>query len=259
MAVPLATQRWGSGERRLLLLHGITSNARGWWRVASDLADDGWSVTAVDLRGHGGSPDGDDFAMSSLADDVLATGTGWYAAIGHSLGGTVAVVAHGMDPAFARGLVLQDPALVMGTTNRREVSSWLLEPFDRPLTAEAVAAANPDWHARDAETKAEALAESGPEVVERTVDDNWPWQFIDATAAVTVPTVMLASDPEAGGIVPIALGEWFAAANPQIEFRVMAGFGHSAHREVDHYDAYLTEVRRALQRIKERGSNANRA
>ncbi len=259
MAVPLETHRWGSGEPRILLLHGITSNARGWWRLGADLATDGWSVTAVDLRGHGGSPDGEDFAMHSFAWDVLAAGTGWDAVIGHSLGGAVAVVAHGIDPGFTGGLVLQDPALAMGTTNRAEVTGWLLEPFGRPLTADEVAAANPDWHPRDVDIKADALAESGPEVVRRTIDDNWPWQFIEATAGVTVPTVILASDPEAGGIVPVALGEWFAAANPLIDFRVLTGAGHSAHREVGHYDAYLAEVRGALRTIRERGRHAERA
>jgi pimeloyl-ACP methyl ester carboxylesterase len=250
--VALETHRWGSGDRRILLLHGITSNARGWWRLGGDLAAAGWAVTAVDLRGHGGSPAGGDYAMTSYAADVLAAGSDWDAVIGHSLGGAVAVVAHGMDPAFTRALVLQDPALVMGTTVRTEVAGWLLEPFGHPLTPEAVAEANPGWHPEDVGIKAEALVESSPEVVTRTIDDNWPWQFIEATAAVTVPTVILASDPAAGGIVPITIGEWFADQNDLIDFRVLEGAGHSVHREIDHYAVYFDEVQRVLALVTER-------
>lgn len=249
--VALETHRWGSGDRRILLLHGITSNARGWWRLGGDLADSGWAVTAVDLRGHGGSPGGNDYAMKSYAADVLAAGSEWDAVIGHSLGGAVSVVAHGMDRTFTRTLVLQDPALVMGAP-REEVTGWLLEPFGRPLTAAAVAEANPGWHPEDAGIKADALIESSPDVVTQTIDDNWPWQFIDATAAVTVPTVILASDPKAGGIVPITIGEWFAGQNDLIDFRVLDGAGHSVHREIDHYAAYFDEVERALVLVMER-------
>lgn len=252
MTVPLETHRWGRGDRRILLLHGITSNARGWWRLGGDLAEDGWSVTAYDLRGHGGSPAGTDYAMASYAGDVLAMGSGWDAVIGHSLGGAVAVVAHGIRSDFARGIVLQDPALIMGTTNRDEVSDLLLEPYGRPLTAEAVAAANPGWHPLDADLKAEALTECRPEVVTQTVDDNWPWIFIDAAVSVAVPTVILASDPKAGGIVPITFGEWLAAQNDLISFRVLAGVGHSAHRNVNHYRRYLESVREALLWTAER-------
>ena len=37
-----------------------------------------------------------------------------------------------------------------------------------------------------------------------------------------------------------------AAAGDLIEFRVIEGAGHSAHREVALYDSYVAELRRAL-------------
>ncbi len=38
-----------------LLVHGVTSSSRTWWRVAPALAGRGFRVLAVDLRGHGAS------------------------------------------------------------------------------------------------------------------------------------------------------------------------------------------------------------
>jgi pimeloyl-ACP methyl ester carboxylesterase len=47
--------RWGSGTRHAVLLHGVTSSARSWWRVAPGIASLGYCVTAFDMPGHGES------------------------------------------------------------------------------------------------------------------------------------------------------------------------------------------------------------
>jgi pimeloyl-ACP methyl ester carboxylesterase len=245
----LAIRRWGDGERSVLLLHGITSNAAGWFRLGEDLADRGWSVTAADLRGHGDSPPGDDYALASYAADVLALEGPWDAVLGHSLGGAVAVTASHLRSGFTSGLLLQDPALLMGTGSSDQVIEWLLEPYGRPATPQAVANANPTWAPEDCRVKAEALTACTPEVVERTIADNWPWDLIGPTSGVDVPTVVLGSDPAAGGIVPVALGEWFAAEVASVSYRMLPGAGHSAHREPAVYGVYLEAVLTALGEI----------
>ncbi len=85
--VALATTTWGTGPRRALLLHGLTSAGAIWWRVADELVAMGFTVVAPDLRAHGNSPAGDDLTISSYRDDVLLLGDGWDLMIGHSLGG----------------------------------------------------------------------------------------------------------------------------------------------------------------------------
>ena len=48
------TVSWGSPtDRPVLLLHGVTSNAGIWWRMAPALAAAGYRVIAVDMPGHG--------------------------------------------------------------------------------------------------------------------------------------------------------------------------------------------------------------
>ena len=243
---PLHTLTWGDGVRHILLLHGISSSAAGWWRLAGDLAVSGWSVTAADLRGHGHSPRADDYSIPAYAADVIALGDRWDAVLGHSLGGAVVVAAHRAAPNWARRLILQDPALLL--PDRAEVLPVLLEAFDRPLSAEVVAAANPAWHREDVRIKAEALRQTGPDVVRGTVEDNDPWNLLAAAEAIEAPTLLLGSDPGRDGVVAVTLGEWLAGANPMVAYRMLAGAGHSAHREPAIYDRYLDVINRALGR-----------
>lgn len=248
-ALPLATRHWGDGDRSILLLHGLSSNAAGWWRLGADLGDRGWAVVAADLRGHGDSPRGDGYALAAYAEDVLALGDRWDVVLGHSLGAAVAVTASRLEPGFAAGLVLQDPALTMGTGSPEDVLGWVLEAHEWPPTPEAVSEANPGWHPEDCRIKVAALIESGPDVVRATIADNWPWDLIRPTSGVEVPTVVLGSDPGEGGIVPVTIGEWFSAEVPCVEYRMIGGVGHSAHREQARYQTYLEAVLVALDTI----------
>lgn len=244
----LHTRTWGSGERSALLLHGITTSGAGWWRVGEMLAAEGWRVVAPDLRGHGRSPRRGGYRFDDHLDDLYRLGDRWDAVIGLSMGAAIAVLGSARRREWAGGLVLLDPALLM-PPDIDEVLTWLLDDFTRPLTADRLLAENPRWSRRDAEIKADELTAVGTEVVVATVRDNWPWMLLDEAAALTVPTVIIGSDPETGGLLPVAIGEWLAAANPCIEFRLLAGSSHSAHRDSDAWDTYRSTLVDALVRL----------
>ncbi|HEY5609418.1 MAG TPA: alpha/beta hydrolase [Alphaproteobacteria bacterium] len=96
----------------LLLLHGVTANARGWDKVAERLAE-GFHVVAVDQRGHGRSDkpakgyDGVDYA-SDIAALVETLGTGPAVVVGHSLGARNGIVAGVKHPKAVAGVVAVD-------------------------------------------------------------------------------------------------------------------------------------------------------
>ena len=232
--IDLATRHWGSGTRTALLLHGITSNGDGWWRLGPDLAAAGYSVTAPDLRGHGASPYADDYRLGSYAADVLALGQRWDLVIGHSLGGAVAVLVAADHPHWAGRLVLEDPALRLSDTEAAR--AWLLESYDGPITPKTVAAGSPGWHPEDYRHKAAGLIQSGPAVVSGTIDDNQVWDVTAALARVTIPTLLIGADPD-GAVATPEVGEAAVAANPNVAFVVVPGSGHSIHR--DSYEAFL--------------------
>src|SRR5215211_7478976 len=86
---------WGDSGAPLLLLHGITSSARGWWRVAPELVALGYHVYALDMPGHGESQLGDTHQIDQIAARVGAVVEALQlanlAVIGHSWGGAVAL------------------------------------------------------------------------------------------------------------------------------------------------------------------------
>ena len=248
MPAPLHTRTWGEGgRRRILLLHGITSSIAGWWRLAPGLAAQGWTVVAADLRGHGDSPKSGSYRFEEHVTDVLALGTGWDAVLGHSMGGTITVLAATADPSWARGLILQDPALMLPEPMSK-VRGWLLEEYLVDIDPVRIAEMSPTWHPTDVEAKVEALEKSSAEMVIQTIEVNWPWMVLDQAASLPVPTVVLGSDPDSGGIFPVAFGEWLAIS-PLIEFEVIPKSSHSAHRDDDRYENYLSMLVKALDRL----------
>jgi len=99
----LTTRSWGpegrGGVHRPLavLVHGVTSSSRTWWRAGPALAERGYRVLAVDLRGHGSSPRPTaGQSVADLATDVAETveaaaGPPVDLLVGHSLGALVAL------------------------------------------------------------------------------------------------------------------------------------------------------------------------
>jgi pimeloyl-ACP methyl ester carboxylesterase len=109
-----------SGSERhppVVLLHGLSSNARYWERLARHLP--GRRLVALDQRGHGltGQPPlspvfPDGYAMQQLLDDVAFAiselGLQRPIVVGHSWGATVALEFVGTRPTAASGLVFVD-------------------------------------------------------------------------------------------------------------------------------------------------------
>ncbi len=229
----LATLEWGKEGPRALLIHDSTSLARSWWRLGAEMARVGYRVTAPDLRGHGDSPPGGDYLLGSYATDVLALGSEWDVVVGHSLGGAIAAIAQTTDRSFAARLVLEDPVLSLP-----DPESFIAEhtkPFEDPSAA-AVLDQHPRWHPQDARIKAEALEASSPEVVRCTVLENKPWDLVPIVMDLDCPTLLIAADPDEGALVAPEMGDGIAAANPHVTFRVLAGAGHSMHR--DSYEGF---------------------
>lgn len=99
-----------TAKRSVLLIHGMASSRRTWWRVGPDLESRGWDVATVDLAGHGGRPLGAVRSLPALAGDVVTRHPdGATLVVGHSLGAIVALEILGRSPQYARGVLLEDP------------------------------------------------------------------------------------------------------------------------------------------------------
>lgn len=223
----LSIRTWGSGPKRALLLHGISSNAEGWWRVGPALAELGYTVSAPDLRGHGRSPASSDLTLASYTADVLALRDRWDLILGHSLGGAIAILALTDRPDFTPSLILEDPAIAIPAPDF--AIDNLLKSYELPITPEEVARRNPTWHPEDCRIKAGSIIESRPTMVEQTIRQNVPWNLIEQAAALTVPTLVLGAEIEP--VIPAEFGRDLTEMNANLTFRQVPGSSHSIHRD----------------------------
>ena len=141
----------------VVLLHGLSSNARYWERLASRLP--GRRLVALDQRGHGltGQPPNippfpAGYAMEQLLDDVafLITELGMRrpVAVGHSWGATVALELVGTRPGIASGLVFVDgPVQSAANLFSWEEAQTLMQPPLPRFTSfqEAISASKRDF------------------------------------------------------------------------------------------------------------------
>jgi pimeloyl-ACP methyl ester carboxylesterase len=209
------TLAWGRpGDPNVLLVHGVTSNARIWWRVGPAIAAAGYRVTAIDMPGHGQSPlrDGSLFRFADSATELKSfiqragLDGADLAVVGHSWGGMV--TAHlpsvGLRP---RRLILLDPPVL--TLERLRALTEPPTERDYATFEEAVVAvqtANPSWSAGDVEAKARALTEFTPQLVLDVLLKNGDWDggmaaLRDADAA-GVEAWLIRGEWEAGGFIP---------------------------------------------------------
>ncbi|MCI2958594.1 alpha/beta fold hydrolase [Agromyces atrinae] len=105
----------GSGERHIGLVHGLGADGTTWRPLIDRLVATGrYTITTIDLRGHGRSDRAGSYGLDELAADVVDTlPTDLHSVVGHSLGGAVLVRAVGrlrprhaiyLDPGFQLSL-----------------------------------------------------------------------------------------------------------------------------------------------------------
>ena len=103
---------WGGSGPPIVLLHGLSSNARIWDFVAQDLSSD-WRVLALDQRSHGGSEGPEDgYGWPEVTSDLAAyldgVGLERPLIVGHSWGANVAASFAATFPERPAAIALVD-------------------------------------------------------------------------------------------------------------------------------------------------------
>ena len=231
-----------------MLVHGVTSSSRTWWRTGPALAERGYRVLAVDLRGHGVSPRTQaGLSVSDLADDVAETveaGTATAAGavpvvrvdllVGHSLGALVALELVGRRPGFARRLVVEDPpgsgsidwaALAAGieADTRRAVT-------DPDALRRDLEAANPAWPPGEAERRVADLADCDGQAIAAALRPGVRFDLPALLAAAPLPVLLLLAEEALGSSLHGLDRKAAIEAMRDGTTRVLPA-GHSVHRE----------------------------
>lgn len=205
--IQLSYLEWGQSGPPLVLLHGITSSARTWWRVAPALQQRGFHVYAFDMPGHGESAETNDHRIEAIAATVAAAlralNLSDVTLIGHSWGGITALtLAHSADDALLKRTALIDPPLKMDPERGAERLPGFLEGVGEPpeQTLPRVRANNPDWHECDFHWKGEALVQCRADAVRGLFLHSGNWDSTGYFAEIEMPLLLLVPDPEHSAI-----------------------------------------------------------
>ncbi|MFG2140588.1 alpha/beta fold hydrolase [Streptomyces sp. NPDC048650] len=223
----LHTHEWGTGGRIALLVHGIMSDHRTWHRVGPALADRGYRVIGVDLRGHGRSPRGE-YGVEMYAEDLVDTlPADAELALGHSLGGLALSLA--VARLRPRRAVYSDPAWALGGSGQ-VVDPAVFLSFKR-AGREMIRGFNPRWDEADIDLElatvadwdtGTALALSGAHLVDRTPERPLVPSLVQIAGEGFLFTREAAKELRTRGF----------------EVRTVAGAGHTIHR--DDFEGFMT-------------------
>ncbi|MCZ2525788.1 alpha/beta fold hydrolase [Streptomyces sp. NPDC059506] len=138
----------------VVLLHGLGGTAASWDDVAGPLSEE-HRVHVLELRGHGNSDWPGTYSFELMRDDVLAfldtLGLERVDLVGHSMGGTVALLLAQEQPDRVGRLVLEEPAPPWPCEPLPAVRPAGELPFDWPVVpAIKDQLRNPDPSWRDA-------------------------------------------------------------------------------------------------------------
>jgi pimeloyl-ACP methyl ester carboxylesterase len=240
--IPFHVRSWGAPNAPpLLLLHGVTSSSRVWWRVGPALGAAGVRVHAPDLPGHGLTQSWrEHWRFRDNARDVaelatvLGIATPGLRVVGHSWGAMTAAALPAVGLVPDRLVLLDPPAIPLAA-----ITPMLDDPVEHHYDDldEAIAAirtANPSWSEGDVLAKAEALTQFDEPAVRDVITRNGDWDggLADLTdpAAAGIDRWMIRGDPETGGLVPDAAVPAFWAAIGADRVLTIAGSPHSPQR-----------------------------
>lgn len=255
--VALHVARWPSDGPPLLLLPAMTQTWDAWLPIIPALVKH-FSVVAVDLRGHGVSDHpSTGYHLSDYASDIisLTERLGWRRpnVIGHSLGGSVARIAEGQYPGWARRIVIEDTPPRLDQADSRVVllAKGYLKMLAMPIAAVEAhfRRVNRGWSEARIREAAEGSRQTAPGVLDAYLAQEESITLDASVAALRCPVLLVYGDTASGGFVSDADAALYLDTLPDGRAIQIAGAGHSLHARKP--DAFVQGV---VPFLLERGS-----
>lgn len=245
----------GSGKLPLVLAHGFSDSGLCWLPVARTLEAE-WDVILPDARGHGLSqrfvPGEEVNFQEDLADFIKALGLDHPVAGGHSMGASTVMNMAARNPGLIRAMILEDPGLRGTPPKPADGSIHPVETMFRTMqtqTAGQIADEgqrnNPTWPEGEWPAWADSKLQLDMEIFRlEPVWDDWR----EVMKRIGVPTLLITSDVEKGGLISQAVAGEIVQINPNVRVAHIPGCGHNIRREAP--AAFLRAVRDFLQEVK---------
>lgn len=135
--MPACWRVWGNGAQQVVALHCALAHSGAWEGVARALGDDGITLRAPDLPGHGASGPlvpGDDLFTRTTAMALDLIGDGPVDLVGHSFGGVVCLRIALERPDLVRRLALYEPVFFAAAA-ARGFDLTPIRDFEAPFAA----------------------------------------------------------------------------------------------------------------------------
>jgi pimeloyl-ACP methyl ester carboxylesterase len=233
---------WGElSAAPLLMLHGVMSSSRGWWRLGPALAAARFRVHAPDMPGHGATgPWRGHWRLRDTARELVALVDALrirreeLRLVGHSWGAMTAAAFPAVGLAPARLVLVDSAVLSVGdlAAVTRDPIEHRYEAYVEALTA--MGAANPTWAFEDVAAKAEALTQFDQvavgDVLLANGDYDGGYADLADPAAANVARWLIRGDPTAGGLVSDEAAARFAALLGSDRVITIPRASHSPHR-----------------------------
>lgn len=228
----LFTREWGEGPRHAILIHGVMSDSRNWRRVGPALAERGYHVIAVDLRGHGSSPRAREYTAQLMAQDVVDTvPSAPELVVGHSLGGLTASLA--VEHLNPERVIYVDPAFSCPAST--SFQRWLAPAFLMLLaraSASRIARRNPRWDREDVAIEAETFRVFDRKVIPAVLAP----RVMRPPVRMIVPSLVVLADPSR--LVGPDMATKLRCEG--FDVRVVPGSGHVINR--DDYAGFMSAL-----------------
>lgn len=257
---------WGDPQApAIVLLHGLRSYARTWEPIAAVLSER-YRLIALDNRGRGESdwdPAGEYFTGSYVSDlekfaDHL--GLARFALIGHSMGGTNAIVYAARHPERVSLAVIED--IGPGFASAEGADRVKRELADTPREFATLADARAYWRSVRPAISEQALQSRVDHTLREGAGGRWAWKFdLEGIArarldpdparqvdlwphvdALCCPTLMIRG--ARSDFLPVRTCEEMAARQPLVTWTEIADAGHYVHD--DNLAGYLAALRSFL-------------
>jgi pimeloyl-ACP methyl ester carboxylesterase len=239
----LATRSWGEvGCPLAVLVHGVSSSSRTWWRIGPWFAERGWRAVAVDLRGHGDSTRAaHSLTLDDLTEDLretvlelLGSRERMDVMVGHSLGALAALKLCGRHGDLAGRLVLEEPP---GSENSdfgevaRMVESDVARAREAPEEAKRVQLEeNPSWTEEDSTNNVASLRNCDAKPVAEMLRNGLRYDLSALIGSIKIPTLLVLESEARGSALPEP--EQTTVKSALRSGRAEAfDTGHGAHRE----------------------------